>query len=168
MFQPSDSPCALYLTQPLTPPHCKTVVAYCTSNHTPSIETRRRSGVPICIGNRLCHFYSYDVVENMTHFVLECPYNVIGDEFSSLFENIVWGSLKSFSRLHQQVDICIYLTESTALCQSRASTSLKPSCCTFRPITRLALWTLKSMSIHLNSRAIYVLFGEVITLAHTL
>lgn len=126
------------------------------------------SSIPIPRYNRLCHFYSYDVVENMTHFVLECPYNVIGDEFSSLFENIVWGSLKSFSRLHQQVDICIYLTESTALCQSRASTSLKPSCCTLRPITRLALWTLKSMSIHLNSRAIYVLFGEVITLAHTL
>ena len=47
--------------------------------------------------NRLCHFYSYNVVENEVDFVLECPlYNPIRDKFSSLFENVVLGSLKSF------------------------------------------------------------------------
>ena len=32
--------CDLYLKQPLTPPQCKIIVAYCTANHILEIETR--------------------------------------------------------------------------------------------------------------------------------
>ena len=40
---------------------------------------------------------SYYVVENETHFVLECPlYNPIRVMFPSLSENVVLGNLKSY------------------------------------------------------------------------
>ena len=42
----------------------------------------------------ICHFYSYNVIENEAHFVLECPlYNFSRIEFRSLFENVVLRSL---------------------------------------------------------------------------
>ena len=41
---------------------------------------------------------SYNVVENKTNLVLECPlYNRIEDEFPSIFENVVLGAI-SFSK----------------------------------------------------------------------
>ena len=40
--------------------------------------------IPISRDDRLCHFSSYDVVENEADFVLECPlYNSIIDKFQS-------------------------------------------------------------------------------------
>jgi hypothetical protein len=53
--------------------------------------------IPLSGDTRLCHFCSYDAIENEAHFMLECPlYNLIKDKFPSLFENIAPGSLKSF------------------------------------------------------------------------
>ena len=46
-------------------------------------------------------------------------YKPIRDKFSSLFENVFLGSLKSFFQLDNQVDISIYLTEVTAFGQSK-------------------------------------------------
>ena len=103
-------------------------VAYHTSNHRLAIEIGRWSTIPISRDNRLCHFCSYNVVENEAHFVLECPlYNSIRDKFQSLFENVVLGSLKSFFQLDHQVDISLYLTEATALRHSRELAGLTPS-----------------------------------------
>ena len=56
--------CGLYLKQPLTPPQCKIIAAYYTSNHTLAIKTRQWSTTPISRDNRLCHFCSYNVVKN--------------------------------------------------------------------------------------------------------
>ena len=37
---------------------------------------------------RLCHFCSYNAIENEAHLVLECPlYKPIRDKFPSLFDN---------------------------------------------------------------------------------
>ena len=50
------------------------------------------------------------------HFVLELPlYNPIIGNFSSLFENVVVGNLKSFFQLDHQVDITLYFTEAAKL-----------------------------------------------------
>jgi hypothetical protein len=59
---------------------------------------------PISKEIRLCHFCSYQVVEDESHFVLEyLLYNPIKDKFSSLFENAILESLKSFFQLDHQV-----------------------------------------------------------------
>ena len=42
-------------------------------------------------------------------------YNPIRDKYSSIYENIVPRSLKSFFQLDQQVNISLYLTEATTL-----------------------------------------------------
>ena len=57
------------------------------------------------------------------------------DKFPSLLENVVLGSLESFFQLDHQMDINLYLMEATALCHSRELASLKPSWCTFNPIS---------------------------------
>ena len=76
--------CELYLKQPLTPPKFKIIVAYRTTNHRLAIETRRWSTISISRYNRLCHFCSYNVVENEAHFVLKCAlYNPIRVKFPS-------------------------------------------------------------------------------------
>ena len=73
----------------------------------------------------------FALIEIEAHFVLECPlYNSIRDEFPSLFENVVLGSLKSFFHLIHQVDIGLYLTEASALHHSRELAGLKPTRCT--------------------------------------
>ena len=85
---------------------------------------------------RLCQFCSYYVVENEAHFVLEWPlYNPIRHEFPSLFENVVLGSLKSFVQIDQHVNISLYVIEVAALCHSRELIGLKPSSCTFIPVS---------------------------------
>ena len=138
-----------HLKQPLTPPQGKVIVAYHISNYRLAIKTRRWLTIPISRDNRLCHFCSYIVVENEVCFELECPmYNPIWDKFSSLFENVVLGSLKSFFQLDHQVDISLYLTEATALRHSMKLANLRPSWCAFRLISILASLTLKSISIH--------------------
>ena len=117
--------CELYLEQSLTPPQCKIIGAYHTSNHRLAIEIGQWSTFLISSNNRLCHFYSCNVVENEAHFVLECPlYNSIRYKFQALFEKLVLGSLKSFFQLDHQVDISLYLTEATA-------SATLPSSCTF-------------------------------------
>ena len=72
------------------------------------------------------------------HFVLESPvYKLIRSleiKFSSLLENEVWRSIKSFFQLDYQVDISLYLPEAAALHHSKESTNLKPSSCAFSPI----------------------------------
>ena len=84
---------------------------------------------------------------NEAHFVLECPlYNLVRDKFSSMFENVVLGSLKCSLRLDHLVEVSLYLMEATALHCSRESTGMKPSWCTFSPIGLLVSWTLQSIS----------------------
>ena len=125
--------CELYLKQPLAPPQRKIVATYRTSNHTVDIEIRRWSTIPIFRDTRLCHFCSYNVVENEARFVLERPlHKSIRDEFPSLFENVIIGNPKSFFQMDHQVSISLYLTEATALRHSKELAGLKPSWCTFR------------------------------------
>jgi hypothetical protein len=47
------------------------------------------------------------------------PYNPIRDKFSSLFANVVPGSLKCSFQLDQLVRISLYLMKATALCHSK-------------------------------------------------
>ena len=98
---------------------------------------------------RLCHFCSYNTIENEANFMLECPmYNPIRDKFPSLFENVVPRSMKSFFRLDQQVNISLYLIEAIALRHSRELIGLKPSWCTFNPISLFGFPDFKSVSFH--------------------
>ena len=84
--------------------------------------------IPYSGDTRLYRFCSYNANENETHFVLKCPlYNSIWNKLPSLFENKVPGSLKSFYHLNHQVDISVYLTETTIIRHSRELASLKTS-----------------------------------------
>ena len=59
--------------------------------------------------------------------MLESPlHNPIRDKFSSMFENVVLGSLKSLFQLNHKVGISLYLIEVTALYHSKDLTGLKP------------------------------------------
>ena len=70
----------------------------------------------------LTMFHSYICIE------VEYPlHNLVRDKFSSLFEDVILGSLKTFFQLDQQVDISLYLMEATTLRHSRELASLKPS-----------------------------------------
>ena len=61
-------------------------------------------------------FFFYNIVKNEAYFVLECPsHNPIRDKIPSIFENVVPKNLKSFFQLDHQVDISLYLTETTVL-----------------------------------------------------
>ena len=56
------------------------------------------------------------------------PYiHPIRDKCSSLYENVVLGSLKSFFHLDHQVDINLYLMEATTLRHSKELVGFKPS-----------------------------------------
>ena len=112
--------CELYLKQSLTSSQLKIIVAYHTSIHRLSIETRQWSTTPMPRENRLCHFCSYNVVENEAQFVLECPlFNSIRDKFQTLLKKVVLWSLKSLFQLAHQVETNLYLTETTTLRHSR-------------------------------------------------
>ena len=92
--------------------------------------------IPIFRDTILCHFFSYNAFENEVHFMLKCPlYNPIRDKFPSLFENVVPRNLKSFFQSDQQINISLYLTEATALRHSKELNGLKPSWCTFNPVS---------------------------------
>ena len=80
--------------------------------------------ISISRDDQLCHVCSFVGVKDEAHFVMdevmECPVNIfIRDNVPVLFKNVVLGGLKSFFRLDHQVDINLYLTQSTALCHSR-------------------------------------------------
>ena len=91
--------------------------------------------IPISGDTRLCHFVSYNAVENEVRFMLECPlYNPIKDKFPSLFESVVPWGFKSFFQIDLWVDISLYLTEATVLRHSREVAGLKPSWHTFNII----------------------------------
>jgi hypothetical protein len=49
-------------------------VTYHTSIHRLTIEMDRWSTISTPRYKTLCHFCSYNVVENEAHFVMECPY----------------------------------------------------------------------------------------------
>jgi hypothetical protein len=77
---------------------------------------------------KILDYATFPPIEIETHFVLERPlHNSIRDEFSSLLENVVLGSLKSFFHLDHQVDIDLYLIEASALHHSRELAGLKPT-----------------------------------------
>ena len=82
------------------------------------------------LGNNLCHFRSYNAVENEAHFVLEYPH--IKDRFPLLSENAVLESLRSFFRFDRQVEIILYVTQATTLCHSKDLAGyMTQSRCTF-------------------------------------
>jgi hypothetical protein len=121
----------------LTPPQCKIITTYCTSNYRLTIESRQWTTIPISGDTSLCHLCFYDAIINEAHFMLECPLdNSIRDKFPSLFENIVLESLKSYLQLDHQVDISLYLTEATILHHSRELISW----CETIPLAFLASW----------------------------
>ena len=59
------------MKQPLTPPKYKIIDTHRTSNHNLAIGSGQWLTIPISRDTRLCHFYSYDVVENEPHFVVK-------------------------------------------------------------------------------------------------
>ena len=112
-------------TRSLLPIALKCKIAYC--NHWLVIEIGRWTIIPISRDTRLCHFCSCNAIKNEAHFMSECLlYNPFKDKFSSLFENVVLGSHKSFFQSNQQVNIS-YLMEATTLCHTRKLIGLKPS-----------------------------------------
>ena len=129
-------------SQPSTSPQRKILVAYRILNCRLAIETYPRD-------SKLCHFCSCNVVENKTHFVLECPLNnFIKDKFHSPFEKVVLRRLKSFFQMDHQVNVSIYLTQATTLHHSRELASLTSSWCIISPIRLLASKTFKPISFH--------------------
>lgn len=84
-----------------------------------AIETRQWSPIPCPRDTKLYHFCSYNAIQNNEHLPIR-------EEFSSLLENAVLGSLKSFWQLDHQVDINLYPTDTTSLRPSRELASLKP------------------------------------------
>ena len=99
-----------------------------TLNHRLTIETNRWLTIPISRDTNLCHLCSYNAVDNEAYVVLECPlYNPKEDKFPSLFENVALGSLKCIFQLDHQVDITLYLMETTACRDAKELASLKPS-----------------------------------------
>ena len=69
------------------PPNGKTTGAYHSSNHRLAIETTKWSTIPIQGEKKLCHFYSYNVVENEAHFEMKCPlYNITELAFFPCFK----------------------------------------------------------------------------------
>ena len=85
--------------------------------------------------------------------MLECPlYKPYKDKFSSLFENVVLGSLKSFFQLDHQVGIIsLYITKATTL-HSKKLVGLTPSWCDFNHINRFYFldFKIKFISFHEN------------------
>ena len=136
----------------LIPPQRKIIVVYCTSNHILAIESRRCTVIPVSRDTRLCHFCSYDAIVNGALYVLECPlYNPTRDKFTSLFENEVLESLKSFfNHAHKLMSISIYLTKATALHQIEDLTGLKSSWRTFNLVSLLSFPDFKIYSISLD------------------
>jgi hypothetical protein len=121
---------------------------YCISNYRLAIEIGQWSSIPISRHTRLDHFFFYNAVENEAHFVLEyLLYNPIRDKFSSLFANVVPGSLKCSFQLDQLVSISLYLIKATALCHSKEIIDKKPSWCTFNPISLFGFLNFKINSI---------------------
>ena len=65
---------SLYLKQPLTPPQLKIIIAYRTVNDKLAIEIGWCLTIPISRDNRLCHFCSYNAVENKHIVCWSVPY----------------------------------------------------------------------------------------------
>ena len=62
----------------------------------PYIDVRQCLTIPFSRDNRVCHFFSYNVVENEAYFVFGCHlYNSITSKFQSFFKNVVLDSHKS-------------------------------------------------------------------------
>ena len=61
--------CQLHSKQLLTPPQRKIIVTYRSLNHRLVIEIGWWLTIPISRDDRVCHFWSYNVVEVEAHFV---------------------------------------------------------------------------------------------------
>ena len=72
----------------------KIQVVYMHANAALAIETYWCLITPIPGDNILCHFWSYNVIENEAHFMLD--YLLYYNEFPSLFEHVKLESLLSF------------------------------------------------------------------------
>ena len=164
--------CKQDLKQPLTPPQCKIIVAWCILYHRLAIKTRRRSTITIFRDIRLCRFCSSNVVEKWHTFSWSVPlYSCVNDNFQSLLENTVARRPKSFFQLDHQLDTNL-LPPSQTYCptpgsrtislgqrkyisgwlphsrHSRGTTSLTTSSYAFSPISLSASRNLKPISFH--------------------
>jgi hypothetical protein len=94
--------CELCSKQPLTPPQCKIIVAYRTSNHKLAIGIGWCTSAPISLEIVDYAIFAPTMSLRMRHiFVLECPlYNPTRGKFPSLFENMIPRSLTSFFQSH--------------------------------------------------------------------
>ena len=91
-------------------------------------DTNLENKVKTCAKPHGKSFVASTSIESEVQFMLECPlYNPIRDTFSSIFENVVLWSLKSFFQSNHQVGLCLYLMEATSLRHSRTLVDLKPS-----------------------------------------
>ena len=132
--------------------NCNIIVAYHNSNHGLAIEIGQCLVIPISRDNKLCHFCSYDVVENDSLCARVSLYITSLDiSFNHcLFEKALVGSFESFFQLHHQVNISLHLTEATALGHSRELVCLTPFSCTFSPHKPLGFmdFTIVFISLH--------------------
>ena len=99
--------CGLYLKQQLRPPQRKIIVLTTPRIiDLPSTLDGGQLSLSLEIIDNLCHFCSYNVVENEAHFVFECPLcNFIRDRFHSLIEKVVLRSFKSFIQLDLEMSL---------------------------------------------------------------
>jgi hypothetical protein len=65
--------CELYFEAPIDSTTTQYQCFYRTSNQRLAIKTSRWSTIPFSRYTRLCHFCSYNAIENEAHFVLKCP-----------------------------------------------------------------------------------------------
>lgn len=121
-----------------------------TSNHRLAIAIGRWLIMPISRDTIVCHFSFYTTIESEAHLLWRwhigllcqknilkkmrhilcwrCPlYNIIGDKYQLLLENVVLGGLESFYQLDHQPNISLYLTEAFALHHSKEFAGLTSS-----------------------------------------
>ena len=71
-------------------------------------------------------------------------------------------SLKYFFQLDQDVDISLFLTKTIAFCNSRELVGLKPSWCSFNPISFFDFlnFKIKPISFHFNAQLVFEIFWK--------
>ena len=93
--------CEFYLKQPLTPPQHKIIDAYRTLNHRLAIKIGRQMSITISIYPTLCHFCSYNTVENAWggHFTILCVNTCVEGVIKRGYHII--GVFEVYSRIFQ-------------------------------------------------------------------
>ena len=105
--------CELYLKQPWTPTSYNTRSMLPTAPRTID-STLKMDDARLSLSLEILGYAASALIPQlkMRHISCwKCPlHNPISDEFPSLFENLVLGSLRSFFHSNHHVDIDLYLT----------------------------------------------------------